>query len=95
MTIITRELELPPSYTNLYIDSKIYIFQNCQMETAKEGNLLHSMSTCYLGSNEMLITYITIIIAQISGSLRIVHIHAAKITTNQTPWHILIYNRFI
>ena len=26
-----------------YIDSKFYIFQNCQMETAKEGNLLRSM----------------------------------------------------
>ena len=29
--------------------SKIYIFQNCQMETAKEGNLLHSMEACSLG----------------------------------------------
>ena len=31
------------SYMNLYINSKIYIFQNCQMETANEGNLLQTM----------------------------------------------------
>ncbi len=36
------------SYKNLYINSKIYIFQNCQMETAKEGNFLHSMLTLSL-----------------------------------------------
>ncbi len=28
---------------NFYIKCKIFIFQNCQMEMAKEGNLLHSM----------------------------------------------------